>query len=170
MEVLLANNKGIALIDDEDFNIINKYKWHIKSGGYANTTFKNSDGKLTRITMHKLIMGEVSNNLEIDHKNRNKLDNRRSNLRFCTRSENQKNKKPTGRSKYLGVSIHKTKRKYITKKGLKKEYTYTSIIAHIKANGKYLHLGTFNTELEAALAYNKAAVKYHGEFANLNKI
>lgn len=98
----------------------------------------------------------------VDHIDRNKLNDRIENLRSCNASQSAANRKSrTGSSsKYVGVYFNrnsKNKNKYI---------------ATIKSERliKNLHLGSFLTENEAVLAYNRAAVKYHGEFANLNII
>lgn len=120
--------------------------------------------------MHRMILNPPQN-LFVDHKDRNGLNNQRDNLRICTASQNQKNKIATGVSKYLGVSIHKNKHKiYLKKKKLYLIYINEYWIAHINVNGKSIHLGLFKDEIEAAKAYNKAAKKYHGDFARLNII
>lgn len=162
---ILTGKKEKILVDDFNFEFLNKYRWHV-CNGYARAVV---NGK--QILMHRLIMGVEDRKIFIDHKNRNSLDNRICNLRFCNNSENQKNKKSSGKSKYLGVSIHSSKIKYVNKK---KEIIFynskTKFIVHIKINGKYKHLGLFENEIEAALTYNKYALYYHGEFANINKI
>lgn len=89
----------------------------------------------------------------VDHINRNSLDNRISNLRSCTHAENMRNTKVRGgHSRHKGVSLLKGR-----------------WVSYISFNKKRIHLGSFNTEEEAAKAYNDAAVKYFGEFSNLNK-
>jgi len=102
----------------------------------------------------------------VDHKNRNPLDNRRENLRFCTISQNNSNKQSekNSTSKYLGVSLACIKRTTSNK-------TYINYYwaASIGVNGVAKQLGKFKTELEAAIIYNIAARKYHREFANPNK-
>lgn len=163
-KILVGDNK-YALCDDEDYDILIKYKWRMW-GHYPRTDI-GRDFK----TMHRLIMNAKKGQI-IDHIDRNKLNNQKSNLRFCTRSENSKNRKASGKSKYLGVAIHQTNVKY-KQKTTGKVVEYISrprYISHIKANDKYLHLGLFDCERQAAIAYNNAAIKYHGEFANLNKI
>lgn len=162
------NTDKHAIIDDEDYEIVSKYKWHL-SDGYARATVYESGIQKT-VRLHRLILKETNPKVQIDHKNRNRLDNRKSNLRKCSTSENQKNKKSSGKSKYLGVSFRITKQKYKNKKGVIKTYTYSRIISQIKVNDKYIYLGTFKDEVGAAKAYNEAAIKYHGEFANPNNI
>lgn len=101
---------------------------------------------------------QVDDNHIIDHKNGNTLDNRRENLRICTYSENNRNRKQissNNKSGYKGVSWDKQKNKWRT---------------CLNINKKQKHIGFFNDIIEAAKAYNEAAIKYFGEFAKLNKI
>jgi len=149
----------VTFVDDDDFDKVNKYKWFArKSNGiyYASSYIgKWRTGKMTH--MHNFIMGN-KDGFMLDHIDRNSLNNQKHNLRYCTFSENSRNKNPWGASSYKGVSIvhHKNKKKYWR--------------AYIGINGKNMYLGFFKTQEEAALAYNKAAIEYHGEFANINEI
>lgn len=143
-----------ALVDDSDFEWLSQYKWsallkHPKIGYWiATTTIKNK-----KISMHRLIMN-ASKDKEIDHKNHNGVDNRRQNLRICTHAENQQNKNSVrGTSRFKGVVWHKLVRKWMS---------------HIGFNCKTIHLGYFNNEIDAALAYDKAAKELFGEFAYTN--
>lgn len=151
-----------AIVDDEDFEWLNKYTWvvHLSTTNdvYAsalvdirqedNTIIKN------RMTMHRLIMGcKTGDEKMVDHKDGCTLNYSRSNLRFCNHKGNSQNKKPTGFSKFLGVSYHK--------KGWR---------ATIRINEKQVNLGRFENENDAAYAYNKAAATHFGEFARLNKL
>ena len=90
---------------------------------------------------------------QIDHENRNKADNRIENLRIATKSQNQANVVKPNATGRKGVKMCRGKPQ-----------------AQIKLNGKHIHLGTFDTLDEAAHAYNKAAIRLHGEFAVLNPI
>jgi len=153
MEIPLTKGQ-IALIDDEDYDLISQYKWHVieKHGYYANTKVKIS-GKQKNLSMHRLIMNAQPGQY-VDHINHNTLDNRKSNLRICTAQQNQMNKKKKpGLSMYKGVAWDKICEKWS---------------ARIKFNGKNLYLGRFDEEIEAAKAYNEAASKYFGEFAHFN--
>ena len=148
----------IALIDDEDYEIVAQYKWYPRKHGktcYAITNIKNDFGKYKTVNLHHLIFGKKDGQI-IDHINGDGLDNRKENLRFCSQSENCNNRHNTwGKSKYKGVHWHPINNKWV---------------ARIQVKKKRLHLGCYVSEKEAALAYNKAAIKYFGEFARLNEV
>ncbi len=169
VEMLIKDNQSIslipltrnkfAIIDSEDFERISKYKWNCLKTGYASTSVGGRKNKIM-LYMHRVIMFPC-NGFVIDHINGNKLDNRKSNLRWCLQSENSKNRiKSSIKNK---TSIFKGV--YKRKDGRKKCWT-----AIIKINRKNLIIGSFYEEKEAALAYNKAAKKYYGNFAKLNEV
>src|SRR5258708_1327754 len=136
-----------AIVDDEYYNQLSRFSWHLSGRGYA----RNSHGE----RMSGLVIGARPRQ-EVDHKNRNRLDNQRGNLRFASRSQNEANKPkrlPSSHG-FKGVSI---------KKG-------GYIQASIKVEGRYIHLGTFATTKAAAQAYNTAAKNYFGQFAFLNPL
>lgn len=155
----------VALIDDEDFARVSLYRWvamyrRWKAQGkwrtriYAVHYYKEG-GKFKTLPLHRLIL-QAEAGFDVDHKNGNTLDNRRNNLRACTRSQNRANQRLTcGTSRYKGVSWKSNKRRWR---------------ATIRINGKGIHLGQFRSERDAALAYNKMAIKSFGEYAALNKI
>lgn len=139
-----------VLIDDSDYELIKPYKWHIISGYAQAETGNREKGTRKTIRMHRLIMGFPDS--LIDHKNQNKLDNRRENLRPCNRSTNGMNRgaQVNSKSGVKGVCWEKRKghwRVTITK------------------NKKQKHVGSFHDIEQAKLAYQKAALELHGEFA-----
>lgn len=155
MKEFLARNKNktiVGIVDDEDLDLV-RGNVNLCSCGYA---------RLSGIRLHKVIMKRILNGADIpsdkviDHINRNRLDNRRSNLRLCTVTQNAINRsKKESSSRYIGVSWKKTKNKWY---------------AQIKQNKKVKYLGLFECEKEAAKRYNEEAINLFGEFAVLNKI
>lgn len=135
-----------ALVDTEDYERVMGYNWHLNRGGYA----KNNTVGL----MHRFIMRVTDPELLVDHKYHNTLDNRKSQLRVCTKQQNQFNSKARkGTSPYKGVYWDKVRGKWI---------------ARITLNYKAKHLGMFTDEVEAAKTYDKAAKEVQGDFARLN--
>jgi hypothetical protein len=168
---LIPLSKGqFAQVDDEDYDYLMQWKWYATKGysGYYAFRPQLIEGHNKCISMHRFIMNPIEKQ-QTDHKNRNTLNNQRSNLRNCSHSQNQQNKKAKGVSKYLGVAWHVSKNKRFRKK-TKDFVIYKSSrwIAHITTNGKQIHLGRFQNEIDAARAYDEVAKQYHGEFANLN--
>lgn len=143
-----------CIIDDEDYELVSSMKWYAKFNGrfYAVNESKNS-----RVFMHRLIAGVKHAELDVDHINRNTLDNRRANLRIVTRQQNLFNvpKRKNCVSVYKGVCRDKSGKRWR---------------ARISVSGETYHLGVFELETDAARAYNRAAVKHFGEFAFLNEI
>ncbi len=150
-----------ALVDDEDYDRIFAIgRWHYNNGYAARNYRYNrvSDGKLVNkgIWMHRVIM-DTPDGMDTDHIDNDKLNNQRSNLRICSRSENKQNcgKRSNNTSGYKGVSWNKRSKKWQV---------------FVWVNYKQISIGRFEDKLEAAKAYNEAALKYHGEFAKLNEI
>lgn len=161
-EIQLTQGK-VALVDDADFEFLSQWEWHYSrtsQGGYAaRTAYKG--GISYKIFMHKILLGCLE--LEGDHKDLNKLNNQKYNLRIATRLQNAKNKAVNKNNicGYRGVR----KNNYT-----KKNNVNSGFIARIKRGKKSVHLGTFKTPEEAAKAYNEAAIQQYGEWACLNKI
>jgi len=149
-----------ALVDDNDYEWLSKYHWCAKyddcTKGYYAIRGEYIEGKHTTIMMHREIMGCRKGEF-IDHINRNSLDNQRKNLRFVSRSLNQANRpKPSNNtSGHKGVGWEKSRNKWRAK---------------IRVNQKLIHLGFYTDPKEAALAYNRAASFYFGEYALLNVV
>ena len=147
-----------AIVDDEDFSRLSKYRWFVNPYGYV---YRNSrKGEITEernrpvLYLHREIVGlKYNEKTYLDHINRNKLDNQKQNLRICSYQQNNRNVGPRlgCKSQYKGVTISGTR--------------YHAYIGH---NNQTIYLGKYDLEKDAALAYDRAARKYHGEFAMLN--
>lgn len=156
-EIKLTQGK-VALVDDEDYEYLSQFKWFAHKD-YSTFYAGRSTGRHGKqIWMHREILG-TPDGLIVDHIDHNGLNNQKYNLRNCTHGDNIKNKVTHNTIGYLGVSYYNPKRKKT------KPFRAT-----IWINGRNIHLGTFGTAEDAAIAYNKAALKYHGDFANLNII
>jgi len=148
-----------AIVDDEDFQELNKYKWFAiknRNGDFYAVRKKKTEKGQKTIRMHRIIMN-APKYLLVDHRDHNTLDNRKNNLRICTNSENSMNQKIRNgcSSKYKGVCWFKP---------------YKNWMGYITVNGKTIFLGYFEDEDKAARAYNVASRKYHGEHGLQNII
>jgi hypothetical protein len=167
-----GKNRGkyFAQVDDADYEWLNSFNWNLKE--YKNTIYVRSamskNGKMVTVYMHRFIMGVDDENIQVDHKDHNTLNHQRHNLRKCTRSQNQMNKRPRGSSKFLGVSKATIKSKHKRKDGTINTNPSIYWLSRIRINGKSKNLGYFKSEIEAAIAYDEAAKIHHVEFANLN--
>lgn len=135
-----------ATVDIEDKYRVENYPWCMDKRGrvYTHNLGKN-------VYLGRYLLGITDPNIEVDHINGNKLDNRRCNLRPVTHQQNLQNcdLRKDNTSGEKGVSWHKNAKKWES---------------YIKANGKRIHLGLFNSKEDAVRAYQEAAEKYFGEF------
>lgn len=143
-----------AIVDDEDYHRLIKRNWSY-AGGYAVTKIRTEEG-YTTLAMHKMLMNPQKG-FDVDHINHNKLDNRKCNLRICTRSQNKQNqaKQKNNKSGFKGVSWHNK---------LNKWQALIMVDRHLR------HLGYFDEIEDAARAYNLAAKQYHGDYSVLNTV
>jgi hypothetical protein len=146
-----------AIVDPEDFERLNKHKWYAAkdSRTFYATRKKRIGKKFVSLGMHRQILNPPDH-LMVDHINHNGLDNRKANLRLATCAQNSYNRRQFRKnksSKFIGVSWKEWTKKWAV------------IICYKRKN---IIVGYFEDEIQAAKAYDKAAKKYHGEFASLN--
>lgn len=149
MKKIELNNGMSALVDDEDFEYLSRWRWTAKP--HRNTWYANRGeyyaGKQTHHSLHRIVLGVTIPETLVDHIDGNGLNCQKSNLRIATPPQNRHNLKGFGKSKYPGV----------TQRGKK-------WIARIRPEGKHFYLGTFDTEEGAAQAYRNKAQELYGEF------
>ena len=139
-ELILSNSCLTALVDDSDFNLVKEFKWDLLANGYIRG-YIPYEQKL--ILLHRFLLN-IEKGQEIDHINRNKLDNRRENLRICSHLQNCQNRNGVDN---IGVRLRPS--------GMYQSYCYY--------NRKYYHVGTFSTKHEAFLK----AMEYKNKYLNL---
>lgn len=169
MKKIKTTNGYTFLVDDEDYERVKKYNWYcakLKKDYLSIQACKYTKGTknkgCTTIRLSRYIMNVTDKTQIVDHINHDTLNNCKYNLRVCTTKENTRNKtsQKESSSKFLGVHKYEPKDRK----------NYTCFKAAIQINGKSMHLGTFKTENEAAVAYNNKATELFGQFANLNNI
>ena len=158
MKKIPISDDAFALVDDKDYPYLIQFRWYIQKQRhrYYARRRKRIDGRTREIRMHRVI-AKARPGEEVDHVNGDGLDNRKCNLRIATAAQNQWNRsKQRGKytSKYKGVSYSVDKNRWSAD-------IYENRIVH--------RLGKFMNEYDAVMAYNAAAVIWHGEFANLNR-
>ena len=152
-KAIILQNGMAVIVDEADYPEVSRLHWHAHKSHEGRYYARGTVGG-TRVMMHVWLMGGSRPGYTVDHKNGNGLDNRRENLRWATGSEQQRNiSHGRGRSTRKGVSWARRQRKWM---------------ATICISGKNKHLGYFNEEDEAALAYDRAALENYGEFACVN--
>lgn len=146
---------AVALVDDSDLALVQCYSWAVSDSGpghrYARASINGRP-----VYMHRLL-AKPSQDEQVDHKNGDGLDNRRNNIRCCEKALNLSNRRAASHntSGYKGVSLHKPSGRWV---------------ANVTHKRVVYHLGYFSEKEEAAAAYNEAASRLHGEFAQLNAI
>jgi hypothetical protein len=161
MKTIPLTRGKVALVDDEDFEWLNRFKWCAHKVGNRweatrefNLHATNGDSRSYHMTMAVFLIG-TNRKLRIDHVNRNSLDNRKSNLRWATSGQNSVNWWREKSNRY-GRGVFKNK--------------YGTFQAHIKPKiDEHYHLGSFKNAKDARDAYDAAAVKFYGKFAMLNR-
>lgn len=160
-EIQLLHGRGVAIVDDADYEMVAGYRWYLAKGkytSYARASTVDEGGRWGSIPMHRLILGASAED-EVDHKNRNGLDNRRENLRTCSGSQNQRNapKRADNTSGFRGV--------YFDCSRLPRRSPWRAMTS---INVKNKHLGYYPTAAEAAEHYDRAVLSLAGEHAETN--
>jgi hypothetical protein len=150
-KICLTNSRKKALVDAAYFKLVKRFKWHLQTSPDKRLVYARN-GRLG--LMHRFLMGYPTGS--VDHINGCGLDNTLKNLRKCTHQQNMWNTHHTGK-KFKGVFCRRNAHHY-------------SYFAYIRCKGVQYHLGTFQTDVEAAKAYNRAAKRFFGRFAQLNKV
>lgn len=146
----------VAVIDDEYWELVAQHRWRVlvqPHGQYAIAALPRRNGKQRTLSMHRLILDAGSGQM-VDHIDKDGLNNKRGNLRFCTKAQNAQNRRHLGgESPYRGVFWYKKSGRWG---------------ARITARREERFLGLFSSEEEAARAYDRSALELHEQFANLN--
>lgn len=157
MRVIILTRGQHTVVDDDVYEWASKFKWHGTKRDnryYAVRWARDSSGRRKRLSLHQEIL-PLGAGKEVDHFDGDSLNNLRENLRESSRAENARNS-PCHRDNASGV------------KGV--SVRFGKFQARIFANGRHIHLGYFLSKIDAAQAYNAAAIKSHGAFARLNEI
>jgi hypothetical protein len=160
MKTVTLTNGQVALLDDGDYDLVKNLTWVAHKPKRSHTTYAKAqfvrNSHIYRFLMHVLI-ARPQKGEKVDHADGNGLNNQRYNLRPCTHQENLRNRRISIHSSaYKGVCWHKERNKW-----------RASITVD---RGIHKFLGNFTSEVEAALAYNDAAMKYFGQYARLNPV
>jgi hypothetical protein len=156
MSKLIPLSRGaFAIVDDDDFEELSQYRWHLATTGYPRRDGGKVDGKKRIVSMHRQVLGlEHGDPRQGDHLDRNRLNCRRENLRICTPSENQCNKSfySNNSSGFKGVSFNRIRENWQV---------------HISAKGRRIGRGGFATAEDASEFYGLLVDMLHGSFGRL---
>jgi len=155
MTIKASNNDQLILVDDSDYANLMRWKWwaHLSSNSYYARGGRSG-------SMHRYLMGCVKGDGKtVDHIDGNGLNNQRGNLRFCTISSNIQRGRTKCKNKHGFIGVTKM---------LTKNYVNRPYRAKILHNNKEIRLGYFATPEQAAMAYDAAAIKIHGNHARVN--
>lgn len=160
MKELSLSNSGVSLVDDDVFEWADKFTWRRHSVSDRDYVCRYIFNPKSSLYLHREIMNPPIG-MVVDHIDGDSFNNLRSNLRICTPCQNMQNMK---KGKKKGGSFTSTY------KGVSWSKTYKCWTSQITVNHKRIFVGNFVNEIDAALAYNEASLKYHGEFGKINEI
>lgn len=145
----------VAQVDDIDFEYLRQFNWCYNTGYAVRRGPHNSTLGMHRVVLERKLGRPLAKGERPDHRDRNRANNTRDNIRLATQKQNMANRSKLSNtsSRFVGVSWHKSACKWL---------------ARIRINGCLTHLGAFLDEKEAAKAYDRMAHALYGEFANLN--
>jgi hypothetical protein len=151
MKSITMTNGVRTIVDDDMHEMYGKYNWTQHTKGFACRSMK-MEGKWKTVFLHRLVMN-VPQGKEVDHINGDRLDNKKSNLRICSREDNAKNrmKRYDSQQPFKGIRLRKGRWE-----------------VNLQCDKKAYYLGRYNTAIEAAKVYDKYAKKYFGQFARFN--
>lgn len=155
MKTIALSQGFVALVDDEDFEALSRHRWFVLRSARSAYARRQAavGGRRVHLLMHRIILDAPSGML-VDHRNRDGLDNRRSNLRLCSPTDNARNRGAiVGASRYKGVAWDKNRGRWQVR---------------LWIGGRQRSMGCFDSEVDAALAYDEAVRRHHGEFAVTN--
>lgn len=161
MKEIRLTKGQVAIVDDEDYERLCGYKWYAQFSDHTRSYYAarrlpwDADGHRSVLYMHREVIRAAAGT-RVDHINHDTLDQRKSNLRVCTIGQNGSNRKlqTNNSSGYKGVDWRKADRKWR---------------AQIQVHGKSIHIGYYDSPVDAARAYDESAAVYHGKFALTNK-
>jgi len=149
VKIIKSTNDVEIMVDDEDYEFLNRHNWYVDKTGYVRTVLNNK-----QFYMHRLVFGKVPSGMVVDHADRNKLNNTKSNLRVATHGQNSFNigkVKGNGQSEYIGIQ----------KRG-------NSWRAYASINNKDVYIGASKDEVECARMRDAFVYAIRGEYAYLN--
>lgn len=180
-EIEIKWNESVytVLVDDDSYTLLNRHTWYIMYSGankkpYAFAelySMKNGERIKRMFYMHQMVVGSFA---QVDHKNGNSLDNQFDNLRVATYQENGWNK-PKNMNRRKDGRAPTSQFKGVSYRPLRGKDRWLAFFKHVeagqhKSTGKMLYIGYFDSEIEAAIAYNKKVKELRGEFAWVNPI
>lgn len=155
MKLVPVGKSDFAMVDDDDYDTLSKFKWGLRTKGQNKYAQTWSSERQRCIMMHRMIMRPQKTQM-VDHIDRNGLNNQKTNLRVCTHEQNMRN----------AVFPKRNGFKNSTYKGVTRNHKNWK--ARISVCGEQVYIGTFRTEEAAARAYDKYASRVSGSFARLN--